>query len=187
MTYTTGKAGQHYIKGQRFSLEKRLHIAEVFSKTHNITKTMKIVKCSRRSVSKYKYYTHTTSLPILGRPILQSRVRNPDIISFIAQLYLSNPTLYLREACNLILTTYNIYISESEVCKIKKKILRLKRKRCSIISAAQKSQRVKQLRNVSRHSLRLLDVRQLIFIDETHFCSRNRSRLYGYYPESTPP
>ena len=128
-----------------------------------------------------KYCTNHVP-PTLGRPTTNT---SHTLIRFVELLHLLDPTLYLWELQNLIQTHCGVSVSTSYLCRIRKHVLKLTKRRLTLVAQRRSTERVQLLRKSFRQTIKCFLLQQLVFVDETHVDRRDLCRRYGYIREGT--
>jgi transposase len=123
---------------------------------------------------------HGAAYPILHaepQPFGRRRLITPAIEDDVVELLMRAPTYYLDEIRHWILMNYNIWISESTVCRT------IKRKEFT----RKVTQRVASQRDEGRRLQYYLDLAaftkdQLVYVDESAANERTLLRKYGFAP-----
>ena len=114
-----------------------------------------------------------------GRPKNRTWLRNPVIYSFIFILYSRCCFLYCFEVQALLKSTFGVEATVSSINKVVKDVLGLKRKKFSNVAWYRNTDRNKKERIRFGRLISKFDMKNLIFLDESHVDYRNISRGYG--------
>ena len=163
-------------KGRRLPKSMIAKIRFYYSKSFSIYQTARKYKLAYNTVSKY---IKSNKIPNLGRPKDQTPFRNTTIYSYINYFTLKFPHRQAKHLKESIEQRFQLNISLSTLCKIKKR-LDIKKKRVNVIASQRFTPRIIYLRKAFCKIMRQLERENVIWVDETHVKSKDLNHRYAF-------
>jgi transposase len=148
---------------------------EYYENETGIKKICRMMGRSPKTVRKYVRYAEKTNQKNGPTPWKST----PYIRRVIHRILTSNPFVNGREIRRFLATECGVLMSDSTICRIRQ-IHNFRYKRATLVSSRRLEERVILMRLHWRKMIRGFAMERFVYVDESHFGTRDLCRRYGY-------
>lgn len=140
----------------------------------------------RISIPTIGKYLNRSKEPKSGRPKYSGKSTDKHILQFIRKSFEIMSTLYLEELQESIKEVFGIWISISQLSKVKTQHLNITHKKVELLSNYRLQPHIQLHRKLYRELIIQFDVDDLFFIDESTVTFNDLARRYGHSVANIP-